>query len=140
MVGAAHVGVVGYLAGYGHTVTFGIHALDIPGVVALLARISGGPSGMRAGQAARDKTRSCADSRTSSTSQCCARSGAKSCANGGARNRAGYRRATRRRSANLFIRKLSAIVIVVAELFKTFAGPREGHHAGTAWYAGAGRK
>ena len=69
--------------------------------------------------------------------RCTARS-ANSCADCGARNGAGYCRMVRRHSANLLVRKLPAIVIVVAELLETFARAGEGHYAGAGRNAGAG--
>jgi hypothetical protein len=136
---ATHVRVVGYVAGYWHPMTFAVHALHIPVIVALLAHISGCPCCMRTGQTAGDQTCPCSDSRASSTSQRCARGRTKSGSNGGARNGARYRRPVWCRSANLFVGKLPAIVIVVAELFETSAGVWEGHHARTGRDAGARR-
>jgi len=68
----------------------------------------------------------------------CTGGSANSCANGGARNGARYCRPVRRRSANLFVGKPSAIVIVVVELLETSARAWEGHYAGAGRNAGAG--
>jgi hypothetical protein len=87
---ATHVRIFSYLAGYWHPMTFAIHALHVPVIVALLAHISRRPCGMRAGQTAGDQTCPCSDSRASSASQRCARGRTNSGANGGARNGARY--------------------------------------------------
>jgi hypothetical protein len=116
---------------------FAIHALHITCVVALLVHISGRPGRISAGKAPRHQTRARADSGAAAPAKRCTGGSANSCANGGARNGARYCRPVRRRSANLFVGKPSAIVIVVVELLETSARAWEGHYAGAGGDAGA---
>jgi hypothetical protein len=116
---------------------FPIHALHITHVVALLVHMSGCVGRISAGKAPRHQTRARTHSRAAAPAKRCTGRSANSCANGGARNGAGYCRTVRRRSADLLVGKLSAIVIVVAELLETSGRAWEGHYAGAGRNAGA---
>ena len=118
---------------------FGIHALNIAYIVALLEDAPRNPRGIRSGQAAGEQATCGADGRAFRTAEdgtrCCSNAGAKGgtfrCAGSG--GLAGC-------SAGLLLGKLPACLVVKPKLIKTSAIAGQRQHAGARRHAYTGRK
>ncbi len=113
---------------------FGIHALRIAHIVALLADRTRGPGCVCSRQPTRQHARTGADRGALPAAQSRACRCPKPGADGGASHSADNR-GPARRSARLFVSELPADVVIVAKLVKTSAIARQGHHAGARRHA-----
>ncbi len=131
LVAAICIWPIGDLALYRDAMAFSIHALYVAIVVALLAGISRGSGGARSSQASSQQTSTGPDNCAASAAQSRACRCPQRRSYRGAACSTGYRCLIRTHAPGLFISELSAIVIVVAELFEASARARQGHHAGS---------
>ena len=104
---------------YRDAMALGIHALDIPGIVALLADISGSSRRVGTGQAAGQQAGTGAYGCTMSAPNQCPCRRADACPQGGGSDSAGYSGIVRRNSAGSIIGELTAGIVIVPELFET---------------------
>jgi hypothetical protein len=122
------------LSRYRYTMAFGIHALRIAHIVALLADRTRGPGCVCSRQPTRQRARTGANRGALPAAQSRACRCPKPGTDGGASHSADNR-GPARRSARLFISELPADVVIVAKLVKTSAIARQGHHAGARRHA-----